>query len=287
MGFAQQLDSWIGRNSYRRVYPKLIPDVPFHQDAYANLLEQIITSETRWLDGGCGHQIADINPEKQKALVQRAKIVVGCDLFLSSLEKHRSIHKLVLGRLDCLPFADRSFNLVTLNMVVEHLTKPEVVFTEIARILEPGGKLVLLTPNKKGYFVRLNRIGNVVLPEKMRHAIVGYLEGRDSDDIFPTVYCANTQDELRTLFTSVGMQPNQQTLLRGLALFYFFSPACALELLLANALDALGARQFVSWNLLEVYSRQQVEHDSTLAVLPQLPVVDKSGDCETVRSVTP
>jgi SAM-dependent methyltransferase len=46
-----------------------------------------------------------------------------------------------------LPYQDASFNLVIIKHIVEHLPDPEKAIREIGRITEPGGTLILATPN--------------------------------------------------------------------------------------------------------------------------------------------
>ena len=46
-----------------------------------------------------------------------------------------------------LPFREHSVDLVILVEVIEHLPQPELTLREIARVLRPGGRLVMTTPN--------------------------------------------------------------------------------------------------------------------------------------------
>ena len=46
-----------------------------------------------------------------------------------------------------LPFQDGTFGLVYMAEVIEHLAAPDRAFRELSRVLEPGGHLLLTTPN--------------------------------------------------------------------------------------------------------------------------------------------
>jgi 2-polyprenyl-3-methyl-5-hydroxy-6-metoxy-1,4-benzoquinol methylase len=46
-----------------------------------------------------------------------------------------------------LPFRDRSFNVVIIKHIVEHLPDPAQAIREIGRVTEKGGTLILATPN--------------------------------------------------------------------------------------------------------------------------------------------
>ena len=46
-----------------------------------------------------------------------------------------------------LPFSDHSFNVVIIKHIVEHLPDPKKAIQEIGRVTEPGGILILATPN--------------------------------------------------------------------------------------------------------------------------------------------
>jgi len=54
----------------------------------------------------------------------------------------------VRGDGEKLPFADKTFDLVIANQVIEHLESPEGLLTSIGRLLANDGKLILTTPNE-------------------------------------------------------------------------------------------------------------------------------------------
>lgn len=47
----------------------------------------------------------------------------------------------------CLPFPDNTFETILSCETVEHVPNPERAFHELARVLKPGGRLLLTTPN--------------------------------------------------------------------------------------------------------------------------------------------
>ena len=53
-----------------------------------------------------------------------------------------------------LPFSDGEFDAVVSLEGIEHVLNPEALFAEFARILKPGGMLVLSTPNVQNFYSR-------------------------------------------------------------------------------------------------------------------------------------
>lgn len=64
------------------------------------------------------------------------------------------------GNITHLPFADDSIDLVIASEVVEHLPNPELAFSEIARVLAPGGYLALTVPIESQSPAHLNSLVN-------------------------------------------------------------------------------------------------------------------------------
>ena len=54
-----------------------------------------------------------------------------------------------------LPFADDSFDVVVAGEVIEHVPHPDLMLSEIRRVLAPSGRLVLSTPNIVGWANRV------------------------------------------------------------------------------------------------------------------------------------
>ncbi len=55
--------------------------------------------------------------------------------------------RFVRGDAGRLPFADAAFDVVVMSEVIEHLLRPELAVWEVARVLRPGGMLVMTTNN--------------------------------------------------------------------------------------------------------------------------------------------
>lgn len=82
-----------------------------------------------------------------------------------------------------LPFADASFDLVTSFQVIEHVREPTPYLREIARVLRPGGTVVLTTPNAA---TRLDPGMPPWNPFHVREYLAGELE-TELRIVFPTV----------------------------------------------------------------------------------------------------
>lgn len=93
----------------------------------------------RGVDVGCGSSV----------ILEALPRVVGLDVSLAKLRflRNNAPRELVCGDLRSLPFADAAFDLFVCSQVIEHVPEDPRIFREFARLLRPGGTLVLGTPD--------------------------------------------------------------------------------------------------------------------------------------------
>jgi SAM-dependent methyltransferase len=175
-----------------------------HDVYIARLAKHVRTSSTvDWLDVGCGwHCDWPWAHEREKSLLGAAN-VYGLDPDWQAVVRHRTIRKRVVGIVEALPYAGDSFDLVSANVVVEHLRYPEIAFAEIFRVLRPGGVFVFRTPSARSYFVRIARR----LPQPLKMWLASrVIERRKVEDIYPTYYRANSAEVIEEICRMVGFQ---------------------------------------------------------------------------------
>jgi SAM-dependent methyltransferase len=237
---------WLGPRGTLKLQRRILPHLRWNQEIWGEIIRKYLAPPVRWLDSGCGWRLLGKNLEPlENELVSLARGVVGVDLDFPHLRKHVNIPRRICASLESLPFADASFDLVTCNMVVEHLPAPFKTFHEMARVLAPGGILLVHTPNTKNYLVLANILAKKLLPRSLVLKLVR--DGRAGDDIYPTYYRANNARALRSLGGSVDLQPELVRFLTHPQPYSrFFAPAAFFELLLMRAtmtrpLDRFGA----------------------------------------------
>ena len=110
-------------------------------------------------------------------------------------------------------------DVVTMVNVTEHLSDPQAVLTECARILRPGAHLVLLAPNAWFPPICVGRL----LPHRIRQSINRIITATDVVDTFPAFYRANTERSLVRMGTRAGLIPIKTEYLSNHPAYFMFS----------------------------------------------------------------
>ncbi len=165
-----------------------------------------------WLDVGCGwHLDFPWELDRERALMKGVN-VVGIDPDWQAIARHRTITSRTVGFVERLPFADQCFDMLTANVVVEHLKYPSLAFSEMFRVLRAGGCLVFRTPSAHSYFVRIARM----LPQGLKVRLAtGVIENRNPADIYPAHYRANTTELIAEICKIVGFRKLEITVTRA------------------------------------------------------------------------
>jgi ubiquinone/menaquinone biosynthesis C-methylase UbiE len=230
--------------TYYEVIQRLIPEVEYHQNRYARGLADLVRPGCRWLDVGAGAKLHEgWIGLKAKDLADRAELLVGCDIVETHLAQNRLLGSATVADVMHLPFCDDSFDLVTANMVLEHLEEPRRVFTEIARVLAPGGHFVFVTPNLHNPVVWS---ASVVLSKSVRKRLAHFLDGRDDEHIFHTFYRANSRPVIQKLSEGLALKVKEIDAFNSYPYIRHFWPLTAVEALWIKAISRGPLKAFTT-----------------------------------------
>jgi ubiquinone/menaquinone biosynthesis C-methylase UbiE len=202
------------RSYYRRVHAGhgYTPAEPFLFELHAAMLRRLervflerIPRGGRVLDAGCGRSLfTEIRPEWPFTIVAAD---VDHDLLLSRKQEHPRV-RWVVSDAHPLPFGDQVFHALFAGELIEHLVDPRPGLAEFARVLRPGGALVLTTPNRR-------RLANVV--------------DRSERPYSPDHLSELSYDEARELIAAAGFELVSATGLHLELLLNWFSPLPKLD----------------------------------------------------------
>lgn len=212
---------------YWKIERVIAPTLKHSQYFYEDILTSHVNQSTTWIDLGCGHSILPTwRPQKEKHLVDKCEMIVGIDYDLHSLKNHKNILLKVRGDIGKLPFGSNFFDLVTANMVVEHLDNPDAQFREIKRVLKPNGMFIFHTPNIMGYSTIMGRL----VPSIFKNKLIHIFQGRKEEDVFDTYYMANNVRAINTLARKAGFEVERIKMVNSSGQFAIIPPLVFLEL---------------------------------------------------------
>jgi SAM-dependent methyltransferase len=238
---------------YWRLERAIAPGLRSSQYAFAERLAELMTGRPAWLDVGCGRRpFPDWMPDETRRVVSAAGHPVGIDLDLASLRDHGAYRDKLMAPAETLPFADGSFDLVSANMVVEHVADPRRMLGEIHRVLRPGGAFAFHTSNRLHWPLWLA----ARVPDRVKLALTAYLEDRRAADVFPTNYRLNDDRAVRTLAAAAGFQLERLDYVSTSAISVMLGPLVLVELFWIRALRHPALARLRS-NLIVVLRKQR------------------------------
>jgi len=172
--------------------------------------------------------------------VAGCKLVIGLDYDLLSLVDNDIIENLLRGDILSLPVRSGSVDLVTANMVVEHLPNPVAQFMEISRVLKPGGLFLFHTPNRLGY----NTVMAKMIPEGLKPLLIRILQSRDEEDVFETHYRVNSEDQVSETARRAVLEVQDVRLINSALQFLIVPPLALLESLWVKLLMGKNMRRY-------------------------------------------
>jgi len=186
---------------YFRAERAIVPSLRSSQYRYYETLRSCLSPASRWLDLGCGHHLyADGMAGERADVIGRSGYVAGIDLNSAGLRPHPGLSPRVSGDLSRLPFTPAAWDVISANMVMEHVTDPAAVLQEVHESLRPGGIFIFHTPNAYHWGTIVARC----LADGSEHWLIRLLEGREEANVFPAHYRINTAARIRRLADANG-----------------------------------------------------------------------------------
>ena len=115
---------------------------------------------------------------------------------------NKDVDRVVIAPADHIPLPDATADLVISSYLLEHVENPSQALREFARILKPGGRLIVWTPNKYNYAIALSSLTPCWLHNWARRLA----KPGASKDNCPTFYRANTPRGLKRLMRNAGLE---------------------------------------------------------------------------------
>lgn len=183
--------------------------VPHPQRVYFARVEHALRPGMLWLDIGCGRWLVPKwlpdHREIEGRLTSLTDCVVGVDVDFAALRLNLSLKQRLLSDATALPFASRTFDLVTSNMVFEHIERPRLALVEIRRVIRAGGRLIIHTPN----ILDMVTIAARIIPNRLHPVLVSWIEGRVKEDIYPTHFLFNRSRDIGEALRETGFREFQ------------------------------------------------------------------------------
>ena len=202
-------------------------------DYYEATVARLVTPGCSWLDVGGGRDVFPSNRRLAAELAARCGRLVAVDPD-PTVRENPFAHERVQAMIQ--DYAGGPFDLATLRMVAEHIDEPEAAVASLARLVRPGGAVVVYTVNQWSAV----SLAAWLTPLWFHHAVKRRLWGTEEKDTFPVAYKMNTRGRLRSLFHSGGFREESFDYLDDCRTFHQFRLLHYIELTVWQAVRSVG-----------------------------------------------
>ena len=211
---------------------------------FFELVRSHVKPEYRVLDAGCGKG-SGLN------LKGTCEHVVGYDIDEDVLS-NKEVDQAIQGDVSDLDLPSDSFDLVVCAWLMEHVSDPERSFEELTRVLKPGGRLLLVTPNLYHY----SMIASKFTPHSFHEWFLHRLGGKVHSHGFPTYYRANTRGKLKKLATKSGLAVEYFKMVEGYPRYMaFFLPAYMLGVIYERLVNSWSGFSGIRHSILASFQK--------------------------------
>lgn len=179
----------------RRALGYFTPD-----ECYEALVKKLVRAGSAWLDVGSGRHIFPSNRSLAAQLAAHCTELVGVDPDAAIDENPIIRHRVKLPIEEYR--TEKVFDVITMRMVAEHITRPDLVLQSLARLTKRGGSVVVYTVNKWSPIT----LASWLTPFWLHHPMKRLLWRSEERDTFPVRYSMNTRKRLADLFESHGFR---------------------------------------------------------------------------------
>ena len=228
-------------------------DLTHPQVLYGRALQCYVRPGIRWLDVGCGYQILPdwaMPQTEQERLVRSVAFLAGVDVD-ERIKDHPLLTYRVKALGGALPFKAEIFDLVTANMVVEHIKDPQNFLSDIYRVLRPNGRFLFHTPNYLFWLIFLSHL----VPDNLKKSIIKALEHRDAEDVFPAYYTMNSPGRIGRFAREAGFEVEELNMIGSNRIFDRLGPVGWVECFVQKGL-ALSFGGKLNSNIIAVLNRR-------------------------------
>ncbi len=193
------------RQNWRGIQPADVQETVVNQilqDDGSFVLEQVqslfpLSRDSRVLDVGSGVGTFVLNCRRRgiRALgVEPDRIGQGSQLSSLRIARQRTAEPLfVAGTGEDLPFLDESFDLVTMNQVIEHVHDQQGCLREAVRVLKRGGALYIACPNYLRFYEPHYKIFWLPLMPRFLGRVYLRMRGRNPVMLSQLTYTTNSR----------------------------------------------------------------------------------------------